>query len=334
MREIKNSQKDIFRKALKEEFKISDENIERMLHNYGQKYKLDVDRWMEKNINKSIEYTREFIKKTNGAEPKGYKPRGEKKKVVLRKETEPFVVCLCMVKDSHARLEESIRQFVEQTYIGKVAFVIYNYGKYPKEVNTTTSNKGPVRETYYKENQYVIVINNNERTDTGEPYEENEPYEEILCDALSFVHELIPQTKVITFWNDHDTYLKKHVESGVEGWVEARKIYKKIYQPQMSILKVKENYTYTPYIGENSAFISSYYLYNNFKKWKDDKLILIQSKKPTYVKNLNERIPDYSGGILIGTPAFISNNETNKIELWIRTNNIENNKSGDFNIKK
>jgi hypothetical protein len=200
-----------------------------------------------------------------------------------------------------------------------MVFVIYNYSNIPKEMDISDPDHHSI---FYKKNQYVILINNNENQGTLKLYEDDEPIEEILCDALSFIHELVPQCQVITFWNEHDTYLKKYIQSGVNGWLEAKKIGKEIYLPQMCISKCVGKYSYVNIIDDHSAFISAKYLFNNFKGWKKDELILNQLKKPTYVKNFDSRIPDLSGGILNATANYISDNEQEKVENWMRLHSI------------
>lgn len=145
------------------------------------------------------------------------------------------VYAVCLTYGRHTLLERSVAMFLNQTYAEK-HLIIYQNSDVPQRLATQFDQ--------------ITLINNKTDPITGEEFK---TLGSIYCDCLTYV----PDDVIITFWDDDDIFLPKHLESGVNGLLNAGTV---AYKPEFSYYKTKEGVKKVKNVLEPSIFVRSEYL--------------------------------------------------------------------------
>jgi hypothetical protein len=112
----------------------------------------------------------------------------------------------------HTCLERSIKFFLDQDYDNRCLLIYQNSSTY-QELDD------------FEGKEKVILINNHLDKQTGQPYK---TLGAIYRDTLEHVPS---DTNVITFWDDDDIFIQRHVSGGVAG---IKRVARRAYKPKFS----------------------------------------------------------------------------------------------------
>jgi len=197
----------------------------------------------------------------------------------------------------HTLLERSVRYFLNQAVNPEhdVCMLIYNNSNVSQTLDNWWQNENP------NGNLIIKLVNDNLDSATGKQYTS---LGSIYNDALKHVDA---DTELITHWDDDDTFLPNHIQSGIEGYERALGMGKLAYKPEKSYYRHSGGVELMGNNLEPSIFVNAQHLRlygysttttDQHLQWlnplmQENKLYVDPNGEPTLIYDWNNDVPTW-----------------------------------------